>query len=948
MKAITKRIMAIMLATVMLFSVMPISAIASEDEATITIESSVEGVYGVDYTYEIMLNSQPYNGNAIGSDEWTYKVRDGVLIIPSDVSVDITVPVGTEYIVKRLELVDEYYGTIPETETKSGVISREFTYYKTFGSTTDEVTEQEFNSATNNGTNLTATVYVDDAYNVYPSADVESLTVYSPTNDGGTSTVTASKSSVTTYSSKLTYKTKYIENLTTTGRCQYDYSANLTVNNFTLGDYASNSNSVKNVSINVAKGLCVTALNTVTTTMIGNAVNDITKATSKAVSLGSNPYASVPKSDELPDVDNKEATKTNSFNIIAYTPVESATVTYEKLDLGANAHLFFDGEASNVEKEPELLELDFGTIPLDAVDNITYYIEVNGEALNDVVIDENGEDHIAVNGAVTLPSNVMACIFVEEGSSYSIRVLEYNGDKLPKFGETKPVTGIMTAETYTRTVGGVTEIITKEEYDAETNNGKDEFFEVYIDKDNKECDPSKVAKYLGYTVEKNIVNEQEVLSFNEVEYACRVDDVKTTPISYSLKANCTKTAGAIPSLTRLDYTADMSVSVKDYTPAGISTTSKLTAVSATPNIAKAALRTSAAAAITQLTKDVVFDSFAKSTTKTVMLSENPTAQLPETSDIPDTSFACDITTTNILELEPLALDIKMYDVSNDARYVEISMDPEGHSFTNYVENNDGVNASCQFVGRSASKTAKCDFCSATNTIVGNELEKLNHTPMSAKKENVVSATCTKAGSYDMVVRCKDCNKIISSTTTPVSKLAHSYTVTKKAYKAPTCTENGNKALMQCKTCTATTGGESIPATGHKIVVDKAVKATYAKAGKTEGKHCSVCKTVTVKQKSVAKLTPPAIKFSKTSGAKKAIKLSWKKNTKATRYEIRYSTDKKMKSAKTVKVAKNSTTSTTIKKLSAKKTYYVQIRTVVVENKKSYPSAWSKAVSVKTK
>ena len=56
----------------------------------------------------------------------------------------------------------------------------------------------------------------------------------------------------------------------------------------------------------------------------------------------------------------------------------------------------------------------------------------------------------------------------------------------------------------------------------------------------------------------------------------------------------------------------------------------------------------------------------------------------------------------------------------------------------------------------------------------------------------------------------------------------------------------------------------------------------------------------------------------------------------------------MKSAKTATIKKNKTTSTTIKKLKAKKTYYVRIRTYKTVQGKKYSSTWSKVKSVKTK
>ena len=68
--------------------------------------------------------------------------------------------------------------------------------------------------------------------------------------------------------------------------------------------------------------------------------------------------------------------------------------------------------------------------------------------------------------------------------------------------------------------------------------------------------------------------------------------------------------------------------------------------------------------------------------------------------------------------------------------------------------------------------------------------------------------------------------------------------------APTCTEAGVKTFA-CE-CGATKE-EAIDAKGHTEVDDAAVEATCTEAGKTAGKHCSVCNEVTVPQTEVPAL-----------------------------------------------------------------------------------------------
>lgn len=92
----------------------------------------------------------------------------------------------------------------------------------------------------------------------------------------------------------------------------------------------------------------------------------------------------------------------------------------------------------------------------------------------------------------------------------------------------------------------------------------------------------------------------------------------------------------------------------------------------------------------------------------------------------------------------------------------------------------------------------------------------------------------------------------------------------------------------------------------------------------------------------------AIKMKKPSGIKKGMKLTWNKFSGASGYEIRYARKANMLNAVTVDT-NSSKASKTIKKLSAKKTYYVQVRMYVKDpygNKTT--GAWSSKVKVKTK
>lgn len=106
-------------------------------------------------------------------------------------------------------------------------------------------------------------------------------------------------------------------------------------------------------------------------------------------------------------------------------------------------------------------------------------------------------------------------------------------------------------------------------------------------------------------------------------------------------------------------------------------------------------------------------------------------------------------------------------------------------------------------------------------------------------------------------------------------------------------------------------------------------------------------TKTTSAKVVSK--PKSAKIKKVKAAKKAVSVEWKKVSGVNGYEIQVATDKKFKkNKKTVTVKKQKTTKVTVKKLKAKKKYYVRIRTYkTVKGKKVY-SSWSKVKTVKTK
>ena len=92
---------------------------------------------------------------------------------------------------------------------------------------------------------------------------------------------------------------------------------------------------------------------------------------------------------------------------------------------------------------------------------------------------------------------------------------------------------------------------------------------------------------------------------------------------------------------------------------------------------------------------------------------------------------------------------------------------------------------------------------------------------------------------------------------------HEHKMTETPEVLATCTEDGQKAYYTCEVCfkmyadaegrTRIYEPEATKKLPHNEVVDQAVSPTCTKSGKTEGKHCSDCGTVTVKQKTLTRL-----------------------------------------------------------------------------------------------
>ena len=288
-----------------------------------------------------------------------------------------------------------------------------------------------------------------------------------------------------------------------------------------------------------------------------------------------------------------------------------------------------------------------------------------------------------------------------------------------------------------------------------------------------------------------------------------------------------------------------------------------------------------------------------------------------------------------------------------------------HLFTEYYYNND---ATCTGNG---TETASCDYgCGETDTRTKQNSARghkwdtgtVTKSP-SCGASGVMTYTCTRAGCQETKTASIPATGSHTYQQTGITKAttAKDGTISKKC---TICGKTAAETISRPKTVTISSavytysGKVKNPTVTVRDSRGNRISSTNYTVSNLSGHKNVGTYKVTVKFKGTKysgtlstsfRINPKSTKLKSLTALSKGFTVKWSAvTTQTTGYQLQYSTGSKFTNAKTVSVSSGKTTSKKVSKLSAKKKYYVRVRTYKTVSGKKYYSAWSAAKTVTTK
>lgn len=228
----------------------------------------------------------------------------------------------------------------------------------------------------------------------------------------------------------------------------------------------------------------------------------------------------------------------------------------------------------------------------------------------------------------------------------------------------------------------------------------------------------------------------------------------------------------------------------------------------------------------------------------------------------------------------------------------------------------------------------------TVTLGGKTLTANDYTVAYTNNINAGTATITVTGKNSYTGTATGTFKIAKASKTIKAKSSISKALGSKAFSIGATTVKGEKLTYSTSNkkvvTVSSTGKVTIKGIGTATITIKSAASKNYNAAKNKQVKITV--------------TPKKVSLSSVTSKKKAqITVKWKRDTKATGYQIVYSTKKNFKGAKTITIKSNKTTSKTItSKLVKGKKYYVKVRAYKTVNGKKITGPYSTAKSVTVK
>ena len=222
------------------------------------------------------------------------------------------------------------------------------------------------------------------------------------------------------------------------------------------------------------------------------------------------------------------------------------------------------------------------------------------------------------------------------------------------------------------------------------------------------------------------------------------------------------------------------------------------------------------------------------------------------------------------------------------------------------------------------KKYTCTVCGETKK---EKIEKLAHT-----YENIV-AKATTSNNGSIIEKCMDCGNVKSNIVI--------FSVKSVVLKPILYTYNGK--IKKPSVIVKDSNGKVVDDSNYTVVYNNKKIGRATVTIELKGNYIGIIKRT-------FKILPKVTSISgKVEAKSKGFLVKWKKmNKNITGYQIQYSTNKKFKKNVTKTLKKKTVTKMLVKRLKAKKKYYVRIRTYKTVKDKIYYSIWSKSKSVITK